>query len=289
MLQVPKDSQIRIRRWLQVSLEAMEWDIATLERASRVPRRTIERINALNGTASFGTIDRLARAFGVEISEIERFVDGRSNVLPIPSPREREDAAARLEAEVENPKLNTGSAEAFLAKQGTPVGTIAKEDAQRQALRDLPYVPMTDADLLTVGEQSDRVMTEVTANGSRDYHTGEIETVLTPGGLAVRLRGQCMEPAFTDGQVVRVDRQRWTNEGFVDGELYYVHFRDGTATFKQVFVNLDGVNLTFVPLNQGPPDDGRYGAAKVGKYHKPFVKRRDSVIWAARYVRPGKA
>ena len=74
----------KVAHWLSACLKARNWTVAELNRISKVSRRSIERAESGTFTPQLGTVHRLADAFGISRDAIDRYLDGRSMVLPLP-------------------------------------------------------------------------------------------------------------------------------------------------------------------------------------------------------------
>lgn len=88
--------------------------------------------------------------------------------------------------------------------------------------------------------------------------------------FAVRIRGDCMEPIYENGDVVVFSIPRFEAEGFVNGKDYWIQFTDGQTTFKRVLVDhRDPERLTMFPVNPA---------------HQPWPVHRSHIRQAARAV-----
>lgn len=90
--------------------------------------------------------------------------------------------------------------------------------------------------------------------------------------FVVAVDGDCMAPAYLDGELVAFSYDAIEREGVIDGEGYYVQLSDGTGTFKQVY--RDGEDL----------DCWQLRCLNRKKYPKAIRVHRDEVVRVARAV-----
>lgn len=90
--------------------------------------------------------------------------------------------------------------------------------------------------------------------------------------FVVAVDGDCMAPAYLDGELVVFSYDVIEREGVIDGEGYYVQLSDGTGTFKQVY--RDGEDL----------DCWQLRCVNRKKYPKAIRVHRDEVVRVAKAV-----